>query len=238
MIKFNNYQLLIGSHALITNLSLTLKRNSFNAFVIGSSCGKTMLFKDLAAKIISGNDQISIKLNNKKVLLIPTNLDYFFDKAILTFIKKQLGLKKLLFKYHLSDLDKLSYFEQCKLLLIYIAIYKPSLIVLDNTFLECNNRELLYLFSELKKLQIDHKSTVLYLTEKMNTAYYFDKIGLFANNQLILYGDKKLVINEIIDKNIFIDLPFYVALSHHLMFYDMLDQLYFTNKQIAEELWK
>lgn len=239
MIKFDKYNLIINNKTLINNLTLNIKKNTHTALVIPSNGGKTMLFKDLCKDVINDSNMIISEEVRNQYIMAPTNIKSFYNDSTLKQLKKNDNLEHLLFKYHLSKIEgDLNDFELCKLLLIYIVITKPKLVVLDNTFIGHNNRELIYLLAELKKLQKELKTTILYLTNKMSTASVFDKIGLFINQELVFYGNKKLVINEIIDNNILIDLPFYVTLSHHLMFYDMLDQLYFTNKQIGEALWK
>lgn len=239
MIKFDKYNLIINNKTLINNLTLDIKKNTYTSFVIGSNGGKTMLFKDLFKDINNNVNMIISEDASNSNVMVPTDIKSFYNDNIFKKINKSNNIDNLLFKYHLSSIDKdLNDYELCKLLLIYITITKPTVVVLDNTFTHRNHRELIYLLSELKKLQKELKTTVLYLTNKMSVASLFDKIGLFINQELIFYGNKKLVINEIIDNNILIDLPFYVTLSHHLMFYDMIDQLYYTNKQIGDALWK
>jgi len=113
--------------------------------------------------------------------------------------------------------------------------YFPSKqVVFNNTLYNLNKEELDSIFDLLNKQKVSY----INITSNIEEAIFSDYIYVLNNKDLILEGSKEIVLKEEKAlKKLGYGLPFAVDLSIQLGIYEVLDKIYYQEKDLAEALW-
>ena len=111
----------------------------------------------------------------------------------------------------------------------------PSKRVVFNESLSClSKEEKLEIFDLLNKQNISYVN----VTSNIEDSIYGDYIIVYDEDEKVLEGNKEAVLkNEKLLKKIGFGVPFVVDLSINLMYYDVLDKVYFDMDSLMEALW-
>ena len=255
-VKIDNLNFNFGNKVLFKNLNLKIKTNTWNTILGNNGAGKTTLLKIIVGLIESDNIFIdNIKLNKSNKLDIRKKIGCVFENVEnnlvcdtvleeLSFPLENLGLSQEeielridniinLFDY-LPDknqsIDSLTIDEKQVLAIMVSLIYNPKILILDEAFSYANKLKKIQVMNILKKLNI----TIINVTHDAEELLYSDNI--------IVLKDGNVFMNDTID-NVFKDdkidnLPFIVELSKKLKYYELVDDISYSYKELVEKIWK
>ena len=240
----------LSSNDLFTNLSFNIVEKSFNILIGKNGVGKTTLVYSIL-DLVPYKGKINFKYKKSDIGcisdfsdMIPENvydylaapllnLNYSDDKArkIVYSISKKFGISNLLSK----NSDELHDEEKLLVLLCHSVIHEPKLVIIDNTLDELKESNKVKFINYLLKL----KTTVIFVT---NDSRYFK----YANKLLVMTKSKMEEIKEsapinkleqaLVKNNS--ELPFSLDLSNKLYSYGMIKELYNSNSELVNNLWK
>lgn len=245
-------------------LNLKIRKHQIT-FVTGpSGCGKTTLIKILSCLIGIPNedmlDHTLIKENNidlKEIGLVisPIEMPFLFKTVYqelafplenLTYSKKEIkkrideviNLLKLEETLYM-DPNKLSTFEQSKLLIALAIIHKPQLLLLDDPCSNMNKKQTKNIMDILKQLQKKEKMTIVVATGNLDETIFGDYLYVLKQGKIILEGKPISVLQEEkILLRLGLKIPFMIDLSLKLKFYDLLDDVVLDLDKMVNQLWK
>ena len=85
----------------------------------------------------------------------------------------------------------------------------------------------------------EHNKTIINFTTDIEEVLLLDYLILIYQNKIIIEGlTKEVLKEEKIFKKLGFNLPFIVELSIGLKYYNLIDDIYFTNESLVDKLWK
>ena len=81
--------------------------------------------------------------------------------------------------------------------------------------------------------------TILNFTTNIEDALYMNELIIYKDKKVLMKGNTKEVLQniDVFEENK-IELPFVVSLSNKLMFYDLIDRVYYDAGDLVNAIWK
>ncbi len=115
-----------------------------------------------------------------------------------------------------------------------LEMFPSRRVVFNESLSVLSKKEKLIIFNLLEKQNISY----IIVTSDVEDTIYSDYIIVYDGNKKVLEGNKEMVLkNEKILKKTGFGLPFAVELSSGLVYYDILDRVYFDIDSLMEVLW-
>lgn len=193
--------------------------------VITKSCQHISLCKG----VISLNDYSVIE--NVLEPLKNIGLDNNASKKKVYDLFKKADVENLMNK----KIKELSYSEKKIISILKSIIIEPSLLLLEDPFtsLDLNYKE--KLVNYLKEMK---KTVVLFTTDNPEDLFIADNIIILKGGRVIANDKKEKVFQN---DNLFIKngvkMPFIIDLSHKLKSYQLIDEIFYNEKDLIDRIW-
>lgn len=164
------------------------------------------------------------------------NLEYSKEEieSNIKVISKKFKIENILEK----SPDELTNSEREKVMIGSSLIHNPKILLLDESIHKLNASDKKLVFKVLKEYQEEQKLTVILITHNLEDTLYSDRILVLDEGKIILDGTKEeIYIDDRLEKLGF-KLPFIVKLSHNLILYNLIDKIYFDEKDLVNKLWQ
>lgn len=163
------------------------------------------------------------------------NLEYSKEEieSAITSISKKFKLDKILEKAP----HELTSSEKEKVAIASSLIHNPKILLLDESIHKLNASDKKLVFKVLKEYQINQKLTVILVTHNLEDTLYADRIIVLDSGKIILDGSREKIYQDDRLERFGFNLPFIVKLSHNLMLYNLIDKVYFDEKDLVDKLW-
>ena len=139
--------------------------------------------------------------------------------------------KKFMSKFGSYQIIDVLPFEKLKNTL---EMFPSKRVVFNESLSSLSNKEKQEIFNLLDRQSIDYVS----VTSNIEDALFSDYIIVYDEDMKVLEGNKEMVLkNEKLLKKLGFGVPFVVDLSIQLMYYDILDKVYFDMDNLLEALW-
>lgn len=261
-IEFKN----INYENILKNINFKISNNGFYLFMGANNSGKTTLLKNFQLRKYLDNPKITgeVLINNKIIKssnvntlqkyigYIPEDLIFIKENAIeeILFATLNLGwdIKKakkemysLTQKLNIDDIitKPISELLDYQKLLVYIAsilIYKPKIIIIDNTFEQFDNNTYKRVMDILKSMK--NECIIIFVSNNIEDMKIANNIFLLKDGKIVFDGK----FNEVIKQEKLLlecgfKLPFLVELSEKLKFYNLIDDTILNKKEMVDKLW-
>lgn len=262
IIKIRDMSLKHNNKYIFKDFDLDIYEGSFTVILGKNNSGKSSLVRVLSG-IENGEGYInidgyllnnyfmnkirrnfSICLNDDKIMF-DTVRDYLaFPLENLQYTKKEINtqIDKISKKFNIDNIldksfDEISISQRNKVLIAGTVINNPKMILLDNTLDELTPSDKKSVMKVLKEYQKNYKLTSILITNDIENTLLGDSLIFLDNGKIVLEGSpEEIYKNDSLEK-IGFELPFIVKLSQSLILYDLLDKVYFTNKEVIDKLW-
>lgn len=139
--------------------------------------------------------------------------------------------KKFMSKFGIYQIIDVLPFEKLK---NNLEMFPSKRVIFNESLSSLSNKEKEEIFDLLDKQNINYVS----VTSNIEDALFGDYIIVYDEDMKILEGNKEMVLkNEKLLKKLGFGVPFVVDLSIQLMYYDILDKVYFDVDSLLEALW-
>lgn len=264
LLQVNSLSYSYGAKKILDDISFSMKEGEFVAIVGPSSCGKTTLLK-LVAGILPNDNSILLgygylnKKNTRDIKKIGCvfneDIPFLFDTVYqeLTFPLENLcysasnielrvlELAKLFDVAYLLDkrIEDLLQEEKAILRILIALIHNPALLILDNPFFMMRRSTKSKVIEVLKDYCKKNNIAILLSTSNLEDILFCDTAYVLNEGSFVIEGDVMLVLEEDTNlKKLGLELPFMVSLSHMLIFYEILDDVYLDKNKLVSRLWK
>ncbi len=252
--------------SVFNNLTLTIKEGSFTTVLGANGSGKTTLIK-LILGLIYGNSVVmcnsipvtkeNFKEIRKVIGFVGENPEQNFvaetvmDEIAFSLENLQMSpqyikekVMTLARQLHLeNDLEKephtLNVQKRQLVALASALAVDPKILIMDEGLNNLDSKFREEVLNIIKKLNKENNMTVIQTTDNLENCLFGDSIIVLDEGHVVLSGLKEEVLEyeDIIDKAK-LDLPFIVALSNKLKFYNLIDKTYFDQEKLVDDLWK
>ena len=139
--------------------------------------------------------------------------------------------KKFMFKFGMYQVIDILPFEKLKSTL---EMFPSKNVVLSDSLSGLSNKEKKEILELLNKQNIHY----INVTSNVEDALFGDYVIVYDEDIKVLEGNMEIVLkNEKILKKLGFGVPFVVDLAIQLMYYDILDRVYFDVDNLLEALW-
>lgn len=139
--------------------------------------------------------------------------------------------KKFMSKFGIYQIIDVLPFEKLK---NNLEMFPSKRVIFNESLSSLSNKEKKEIFDLLDKQNINYVS----VTSNIEDALFGDYIIVYDEDMKVLEGNKEMVLkNEKLLKKLGFGVPFVVDLSIQLMYYDILDRVYFDVDNLLEALW-
>ncbi len=139
--------------------------------------------------------------------------------------------KKFMSKFGIYQIIDVLPFEKLK---NNLEMFPSKRVIFNESLSSLSNKEKEEIFDLLDKQNINYVS----VTSNIEDALFGDYIIVYDEDMKVLEGNKEMVLkNEKLLKKLGFGVPFVVDLSIQLMYYDILDKVYFDIDNLLEALW-
>ena len=139
--------------------------------------------------------------------------------------------KKFMSKFGIYQIIDVLPFEKLK---NNLEMFPSKRVIFNESLSSLSNKEKKEIFDLLDKQNINYVS----VTSNIEDALFGDYIIVYDEDMKVLEGNKEMVLkNEKLLKKLGFGVPFVVDLSIQLMYYDILDKVYFDVDNLLEALW-
>lgn len=264
IIKIKSMSFKYGNNYIFKDFDLDIEPESFVCIIGKNGSGKSTLAKILIG-LYQAYGYITVDgylLNNSYLKKIRRIFSVCFDNADDHFIgetvkddlaftlenleysKEEIesSIASIAKKFKLENIlekapDELNNSEKEKVAIASSLIHNPKILLLDESIHKLNASDKKLVFKVLKEYQKNQKLTIILITHNLEDTLYSDRIIvldkgniIFDNNKENIYQDDKL-------EKVGFQLPFIVKLSHNLMLYNLIDKVYFDEKDLVDKLW-
>lgn len=264
IIKVKSMSFKYNEEYLFKNFNLEIMSGTFTTIIGKNGSGKSTLAKILIG-LCKSDGYITIDgylLNDFYIKKIRRTFSVCFDNADTHFIGETVkddlafSLENLEYskkdiencistiskKFKLEDiLDKspseINTSEKEKVMIASSLIHNPKILLLDESIHKLTPSDKKLVFKILKEYQEKQKLTVILITHNLEDTLISDRIIVLDKGKKILDDTKEKIYEDDKLEKIGFNLPFIVKLSHNLMLYDLLDKVYFTEKEVIDKLW-
>lgn len=145
-------------------------------------------------------------------------------------------------KFKLEDIlekapDELNSSEKEKIAIASSLIHNPKILLLDESIHKLNASDKKLVFKVLKEYQKEQKLTIILITHNLEDTLYADRIIVLDKGKIVLDDTKEKIYKDDKLEKLGFNLPFIVKLSHNLMLYNLIDKVYFDEKELVDKLW-
>lgn len=154
-----------------------------------------------------------------------------FDDNVNYIILSNNADKKFMSKFGVYQIIDILPFEKLKNTL---EMFPSKRVVLSDSLSGLSNKEKKEILELLNKQNIHY----INVTSNVEDALFGDYVIVYDEDMKVLEGNMEMVLkNEKILKKLGFGVPFVVDLSIQLMYYDILDRVYFDVDNLLEALW-
>lgn len=115
-----------------------------------------------------------------------------------------------------------------------LEMFPSKRVIFNESLSSLSNKEKKEIFDLLDKQNINYVN----VTSNIEDALFGDYIIVYDEDMKVLEGNKEVVLkNEKLLKKLGFGVPFVVDLSIQLMYYDILNKVYFDVDNLLEALW-
>lgn len=115
-----------------------------------------------------------------------------------------------------------------------LEMFPSKMVIFNESLSSLSNKEKKEIFDLLDKQNINYVN----VTSNIEDALFGDYIIVYDEDMKVLEGNKEVVLkNEKLLKKLGFGVPFVVDLSIQLMYYDILNKVYFDVDNLLEALW-
>lgn len=240
----------ISYNEIFKNLSFSITEKTFNILVGKNGIGKTTLLYSVVGLLNCGGD-IKFKYEKKDIGIISDfseitkdsafdylndlllNLNYSEEAAKKTIysVSKKLCIENLLDK----NKNDLNCEQNLLVLLVHTIIHNPKLVIIDNTLDELSETNKMRFINYL--LNMD--TTVILVTNDSRYFKYSNKLLIMSKSKIEVIKESKSItkLEKILLKNNS-ELPFSLELSNKLYSYGIVKELYNSNSELVNNIWK
>lgn len=265
IIKIKDLSFSYQDKQIFKNLNLNIKKNSFNSIIGPNGCGKSTLIKILTG-LINYEGYISIDdcyLNKENIKKIRRKIGVVFDDPDssfigetviddlafnlenLTYSKNQITkeIKEITDLFHLTDIlyeepANLTNSTKQKVAIASALIHKPKILLLDKSLHQLTEKDKKIVFDAINYYKKNYNLTIILITHNEEDTLSSDRIIVLNNQKIYLDGSVKDVYKEERKlKTLGINIPFIIKLSLNLNLYDLIDEIYLTDRALIDKLW-
>lgn len=139
--------------------------------------------------------------------------------------------KKFMSKFGVYQIIDVLPFEKLK---NNLEMFPSKRVIFNESLSSLSNKEKKEIFDLLDKQNINYVN----VTSNIEDALFGDYIIVYDEDMKVLEGNKEVVLkNEKLLKKLGFGVPFVVDLSIQLMYYDILNKVYFDVDNLLEALW-
>ncbi len=139
--------------------------------------------------------------------------------------------KKFMSKFGVYQIIDVLPFEKLK---NNLEMFPSKRVIFNESLSSLSNKEKKEIFDLLYKQNINYVN----VTSNIEDALFGDYIIVYDEDMKVLEGNRDVVLkNEKILKKLGFGVPFVVDLSIQLMYYDILDKVYYDVDNLLEALW-
>lgn len=139
--------------------------------------------------------------------------------------------KKFMSKFGVYQIIDVLPFEKLK---NNLEMFPNKRVIFNESLSSLSNKEKKEIFDLLDKQNINYVN----VTSNIEDALFGDYIIVYDEDMKVLEGNKEVVLkNEKLLKKLGFGVPFVVDLSIQLMYYDILNKVYFDVDNLLEALW-
>lgn len=139
--------------------------------------------------------------------------------------------KKFMSKFGVYQIIDVLPFEKLK---NNLEMFPSKRVIFNESLSSLSNKEKKEIFDLLDKQNINYVN----VTSNIEDSLFGDYIIVYDEDMKVLEGNKEVVLkNEKLLKKLGFGVPFVVDLSIQLMYYDILDKVYFDVDNLLEALW-
>lgn len=255
-VTFENVSVFNGKKKIIDNLNLEIKDEFVSIYGVNGSGKSTLVNVLMGLYDFSGNIFIDDIAFNKDTLDMTENKIGFllkdYDDVIvaetvfdeIAFPLENLGQTKDHIKKEVDRISKnlgifdllscdpheLSLKNRNLVSLAAALVSKPDILIIDNMLSEFD----MNIIDLIKKLKI----TIINFTCNSEECLYADRILVLENGNIVLNNKKEKFFDDIDKVKKYMKLPFIIDLSNRLKFYNLIDKIYFDEKELVNDLWK
>lgn len=131
-----------------------------------------------------------------------------------------------------EDFSKICNSEKNKVNIASSLIYNPKILLITSRIVDKK-----LIFKVLKEYQREHNLTVILITNDVEDTLHASNIIVLKEGKILRNGTPEEIYQDDYLEKIGLKLPFVVSLSQNLMLYDLLDKVYFTNREVGDKLW-
>lgn len=154
-----------------------------------------------------------------------------FDDNVNYIILSNNADKKFMSKFGVYQIIDILPFEKLKNTL---EMFPSKRVVFNDSLSGLSNKEKKEILELLNKQNIHY----INVTSNVEDALFGDYVIVYDEDMKVLEGNMEMVLkNEKILKKLGFGVPFVVDLSIQLMYYDILDRVYFDVDNLLEALW-
>ena len=258
-LDINDFTFKYDDKILFENLNISLLRSSLCTFFCENGSGKSTLASIIKGDIDAGYNVMVFdklpRLYKKDVFVIDANFGKCFkSSSIDEVIEKELLKYDVLLK---NVSDRVSVFLELfgidrdadvrslsgsdKLVIIFLIslLSGVKMVVIDNIFEYLSVPIRNKMFRILKTFNEKELLTILNFTTNIEDALYMNELIIYKDKKVLMKGNTKEVLQniDVFEENK-IELPFVVSLSNKLMFYDLIDRVYYDAGDLVNAIWK
>jgi len=163
------------------------------------------------------------------------NLEYTKEEIedSINAMSKKFGLENILEETP----NKLTDSEKEKIAIASSLIHNPKILLLDESIHKLNPNDKKIVFKVLKEYKKEEKLTIILITHNLEDTLLSDRIIVLDKGKIILDDTKEKIYKDDKLEKLGFNLPFIVKLSHNLMLYDILDKVYFDEREVIDKIW-
>ena len=170
--------------------------------------------------------------------------DLAFSLENLEYSKEEIesSIKDISKKFKLENIlentpDELTNSEKEKVAIASSLIHNPKILLLDESIHKLTASDRTLVFKVFKELQKEEKLTIILITHNLEDTLYSDRIIVLDNGKIVMDDTKDKIYSDDKLEQYGFKLPFIVKLSHNLMLYNLIDKIYFDEKDLVNKLW-
>ena len=265
IITIQNLNFSFKDKTIFQDINLTIQEGSFISLMGPNGTGKSTLIKIISG-LLPYDGYISIcgyYLNNENINKIRRTLGVVLDEIDNQFIgetvkddlafnlenleyqkdeiEKEINNISLLFNLkNVLDKDPLTLDESTKQTVTIASslIHKPRILLLDESFQHLNKKDKETVIKALSYYQKEYNLTIILITHNEEDTLYTSRLIILNKSKIYLddtpqniYKNPKQI------KNLGMEVPFIIKLSHNLELYNLTDKLHLTIESLVDELW-
>lgn len=264
IIKVKSMSFKYDEKFIFRDFNLEIEANSFVCIIGKNASGKSTLAKILIG-LYEASGYINIDgylLNNFFLKKIRRSFSACFDDADAHFIgetvKDDLAFSLENLEYSREEIEncianiskkfkldgilekspqELSDSEKEKVAIASSLIHNPKILLLDEAIHKLTPSDKKLVFKILEKYKKEEKLTIILITHNLEDTLHSDRIIVLDKGKIILDDTKEKIYEDDKLEKMGFNLPFIVKLSHNLILYDLLDKVYFDEKEAIDKLW-